>query len=83
MGLISKLRTVIRPNPANNKDSAAETSPAEESKTAPVTNSAFVTADNDKPEAEMPSTDAQSGVQQIEALTLSWSKGALIAVFVK
>ncbi|KAH8199553.1 hypothetical protein TruAng_006304 [Truncatella angustata] len=34
-----------------------------------------------KPDAELPDLDAQRGVQDVEAVTLSWSRNALIAVF--
>ncbi|TGJ88108.1 hypothetical protein E0Z10_g696 [Xylaria hypoxylon] len=38
--------------------------------------------DPEKPELERPDENLQRGVQDIEALTLSWSKRALIAVFI-
>ena len=31
----------------------------------------------------LPARDAQRGVQDVEAVTLTWSKGTLIAVFIK
>lgn len=34
-------------------------------------------------EDRRPSEDAQQGVQDVEAVTLTWTKGTLIAVFVK
>lgn len=43
---------------------------------------------HDEPEAEhpekdlVPTEDAQRGVQQVEAVTLTWSKPYLIAVFI-
>ncbi len=39
--------------------------------------------DLEKPELEHPGENLQCGVQEIEALTLSWSKTALIVIFVK
>jgi len=33
--------------------------------------------------ADRPSQDAQRGVQEVEAVTLTWSKTTLIAVFLK
>lgn len=36
-----------------------------------------------KPDPELPDLDAQRGVQDVEAITLSWSRNALIAVFLK
>ena len=35
------------------------------------------------PEEELPTEDAQRGVKKAEAVTLTWSKTTLIAVFVK
>ncbi|RMZ78843.1 hypothetical protein DV738_g3683, partial [Chaetothyriales sp. CBS 135597] len=35
-----------------------------------------------KPETELPAEDAQRGVQDAEAVTLTWSKGTLITVFI-
>lgn len=34
-------------------------------------------------EKALPDENAQKGVQDVEAVTLSWSKSALIAVFIK
>jgi hypothetical protein len=39
--------------------------------------------EDEKPQLVLPDEDAQRGVQDIEAVTLSWSKTALIAVFIK
>ena len=36
-----------------------------------------------QPEEELPTEDAQRGVKKAEAVTLTWSKTTLIAVFVK
>lgn len=38
--------------------------------------------DGEKPAEELPTGDAQDGVKAIEAITLSWSKGSLVAVYV-
>lgn len=37
---------------------------------------------NDKPELERPTEDAQRGVQNVEAVTLTWSKRSLVLVFI-
>ncbi|KAI7884201.1 MFS general substrate transporter [Lichtheimia hyalospora FSU 10163] len=37
---------------------------------------------NEESQPEQPSTDAQRGVQDVEAVTLTWSKPTLIAVFI-
>jgi hypothetical protein len=41
----------------------------------------IATANEDNP--EVPTEDTQRGVRDVEAVTLSWTKGMLIAVFVK
>ncbi|KAH8668466.1 major facilitator superfamily-domain-containing protein [Xylariales sp. PMI_506] len=51
----------------------------EENKSAQATDGPI--AENDEPGQERPSLDAQRGVQDVEAVTLSWPKGALYAVF--
>lgn len=38
---------------------------------------------NDESQPEQLATDAQRGVQDVEAVTLTWSKPTLIAVFIK
>lgn len=37
----------------------------------------------DEAQPEMPSEETQRGVHNVEALTLTWSKRSLIAVFIK
>lgn len=41
------------------------------------------TDSDDKPQGDRPSEDVQRGVQEVEAVTLTWSKPTLIAVFIK
>lgn len=38
-------------------------------------------ADTDEKPEEVPDENAQSGVQDIEAMTLAWTKGSLILLF--
>ena len=38
---------------------------------------------NGAPQSELPSEELQRGVQNVEAVTLTWSKKTLIAVFLK
>lgn len=38
---------------------------------------------DDGPKIELPTEDAQKGVKDVEAVTLTWSKTTLIAVFAK
>ena len=37
----------------------------------------------DKPAAQLPAEDGQRGVQNVEAVTLTWSKTALAMIFIK
>ncbi|KAK6076258.1 MFS siderophore iron [Seiridium cupressi] len=55
-----------------------------ENKTTDTTDGAINTAEPEieKPELELPNPETQRGVQDVEAVTLSWSRNALIAVFV-
>lgn len=41
------------------------------------------TESHDDPKPERPTEDAQKGVKEVEAVTLTWSKPTLIAVFIK
>lgn len=38
--------------------------------------------DHDKPQLDLPSEDAQRGVQGVQAVTLTWSKKSLVTVFI-
>ncbi|KAK4517726.1 uncharacterized protein ATC70_001068 [Mucor velutinosus] len=40
------------------------------------------TESHDNPKSEHPTEDAQKGVKEVEAVTLTWSKATLIAVFI-
>lgn len=52
-----------------------------EDKTAAATSSTQDPASLNK-DPELPTEDAQRGVQQVEAVTLTWSKKSLVAVFI-
>lgn len=61
-------------------------SPAPENKTTTTaTADAEAAAENDpeKPSLELPTQDAQRGVQNVEAVALTWSKKGLAAIFGK
>ncbi|PTB63264.1 MFS general substrate transporter [Trichoderma citrinoviride] len=46
-----------------------------------ATDTAAVTDDNGGPQVDFPNEEAQRGVQAVEAVTLTWSKTTLIAIF--
>lgn len=53
-------------------------------KTAQATDHAILErSDSDEPQVDAIDEDAQHGVQNIEAVTLTWSKQTLIMVFAK
>jgi hypothetical protein len=89
MATFSKLRGVFRRQQTDDQTSEPDISIAlstglEENKTMHVTGDATaVSNDNKETDLEVPSEEVQRGVQDVEAVTLSWSKGALIAVFLK
>jgi hypothetical protein len=56
---------------------------ADEIKKDPTTDDAAVVNGSDESRPEHPSEDLQRGVQHVEAVTLTWSKASLIAVFLK
>jgi hypothetical protein len=48
-----------------------------------VTNCAVARNDNGEPQMKFPNENVQRGVQDVEAVTLTWSKVTLIAIFLK
>lgn len=73
MGKLPSLRSII--------NQVAMTS-AEENKTDP-NNVESGPASKEAAESQLPSENLQRGVHDVEAVTLSWSKASLIAVFIK
>jgi hypothetical protein len=60
--------------------------PVDENKTAHATDDAVPNdseGESSSQEDTVPTQDAQTGVQEVEGMTLSWSKKSLIAVFAK
>jgi len=68
---------------AGNTSPAPETIQDEEKKDTKVDGIATVNDDGSESDPDHPSHNAQHGVQKVEAVTLAWSKKALIFVFVK
>jgi hypothetical protein len=88
MAVLSNFLTVFRRTPAGGAAAPPVVPGTEEEKkeasvdNAAVDNAAVLHA-GDKPESERPGEDLQRGVQHVEAVTLTWSKASLIAVFLK
>ena len=66
----------------NTEDASAMTT-VEESKRDPVANDTIANTDDNELQADLPSEDLQSGVGDVEAMTLAWSRPMLITVFLK
>jgi hypothetical protein len=83
MTVIPRLRAGFRRSTAEEAATDIAVHTLEENKNAIGVSDAAV-RENDadlKPWPELPSGDAQQGVKTIEAVTLTWSKASLIAVF--
>lgn len=84
MAVLHRFRTALRRTSPDDADAdPVVTTSAEENKKDPATDGAAVVNSSDDSQPERPSEDLQRGVQRVEAVTLSWSKASLIAVFVK
>lgn len=84
--VLLRFQTAFGPNKSEPTDGAGtppiDTIQDQEKKHATVDGVADVNGSGDL-EPERPSQDIQRGVQNVEAVTLAWSRKALIAVFVK
>lgn len=78
MGALSGFRSAIKRSSIDKQDASM----AKESRKEVDTES-VVPSVNDQSQPDQPSADAQRGVQDVEAVTLTWSKPTLIAVFIK
>lgn len=79
--------TVINRFRAFRRQSTEETVPAvttsTDEKTASVVDGTVPVTEEEQHNSRRPSEDVQRGVKNIEATTLTWTKGTLIAVFIK
>jgi hypothetical protein len=80
MAVFARLRAMFRLSADNNEQSV---DPLENSPEEQKGSSASANKIDEESRAELPSQDIQRGVQDVEAVTLSWSKASLIAVFAK
>lgn len=84
MSLLSRFRPGFRRTSTDLNDEASATKDANSAEKAPGTNTeAAVAEDGDAQGNDRPNEDAQRGVRMVEAVTLTWSKRALIAIFIK
>ena len=82
MQLASKFRAAFGRPAAADASTSPVVSTADEKKD-PVTDSAAAVLGSGEVTPEHPSEDLQRGVQNVEAVTLAWSKASLISVFLK
>jgi hypothetical protein len=81
MGVFTK-----KPRDVASGSAPDSTVPMGEHKTAHATDDAVANdseAESSSPEDAVPTEGAQSGVQEVEGITLTWTKKSLIAVFAK
>lgn len=84
MGKLPSFRNIFHRTTTDDTINQVAMAPAEENKTDPTNvESGPTSKEAGDLQAELPGEDLQRGVQDVEAVTLSWSKASLIAVFIK
>lgn len=83
MALLDSFRAVIRQKPTEKRTSSPVADTADEKHQNTTENAAVNEVRDGSPPPDRPGDDLQRGVQQVEAVTLAWSKATLIAVFFK
>lgn len=78
-----KLRDALRRTPTNNTVTSVAVNPVEVNEKNPATDDTTADNSNGEKQSELPSEDLQRGVRNVEAVTLTWSKTTLVAVFLK
>lgn len=78
-----KLRAALRRTPTDNTVTSVAVNTVEVNEKNPATDDTTAGNSSDEPQLELPSKDLQRGVQDVEAVTLTWTKSALVAVFLK
>ena len=81
--MFPKLRDALRRTTTDNTEKSVAVNTLEVNEKNPVTDD--TTADNSDGalQPELPGEELQRGVQEVEAVTLTWSKTMLVAVFFK
>lgn len=80
-----KLRAALRrtPTPTDNASTSAAVNTVEVNEKNSATDHTTAGNSNGEPQTELPSEELQRGVQDVEAVTITWSKTTLVAVFLK
>ncbi|KAL4875691.1 major facilitator superfamily domain-containing protein [Aspergillus karnatakaensis] len=81
MAVSNRLRTAFRRRATDETDAPVAVTTAHENKADPSPEAGQV-PEGAKPQDAVPTPDTQRGVQDVEAVTLTWSKNTLIAVFI-
>lgn len=83
--MFAKLRPSFRRTETEDVSTSpvAMTSVEEDKRDPATTEAAIASSSQAESQTELPDEDLQRGVQDVEAVTLNWSKGSLIAVFIK
>ncbi|KAL4862127.1 hypothetical protein BDV12DRAFT_179280 [Aspergillus spectabilis] len=82
MAVSNRLRSAFRRRATDDTTTSVAVTTAQENKTDSSPESGPQNTDSASPEDAKPTEGAQRGVQDVEAVTLTWSKGTLIAVFI-
>ncbi|KAK5194288.1 hypothetical protein LTR99_002790 [Exophiala xenobiotica] len=86
MAILPKFRPGFRRTTTDDVAGSVAMSPMAMNEKHPTTSSAegqsTINGDAEAPAVERPTEDAQRGVQNVEAVTLTWSKKALVGIFI-
>lgn len=81
--MLYKLRAALRPSQIDNTVTSIPVNTVEVNEKNPATDDATAGNSNDTRHPDLPSEELQRGVQTVEAVTLTWTKTTLVAVFMK
>lgn len=81
--MFDKLRAASGRTPSDNTVTSAAVNTVEVNEKNPAIDYTTAGNNNGEPQPELPSEELQRGVQNVEAVTLAWSKKTLVAVFLK
>ncbi|KAF7595471.1 hypothetical protein BBP40_005807 [Aspergillus hancockii] len=81
MAVLSRFRASFRRSTGETPVTSVDVNMVEKNHEASATDPATATNGRVEPQEEVPTEDTQHGVKHVEAVTLTWSKTSLIAVF--
>jgi len=83
MAVLSRFRAAFRARPSEDTANSSSVAVGTDEKKESAVDDTTVVNGSEESQPEHPSEDLQRGVQQVEAVTLAWSRASLIAVFLK